>query len=75
MPNIRKVVTNPWWPFSLSLHSSILNAMKDSKLHIEENAFHILLPSGYSVLVVKCKDQMDMVIQHLRAEFGPGCFV
>lgn len=55
--------------------SSTQSSMQSSKLHIEENAFHILLPSGYSVLVVKRKDQMDMVIQHLRAEFGPGYFV
>lgn len=72
-----KIVTNSWWSFSLPLHSwpSILSAMNYSKLHIEKNVFLIQLLSGYSVSVIKCKDQMDMVFEHLRTEFGPGCFV
>lgn len=44
--------------------------MKHPKLHIEKNVFLILLLSGYSAAAIKGKEQMDMVYEHLRTEFG-----
>ena len=72
-----KIVTNSEMSFSLSPFSwsPVLSATKHSALHIEKNVFLILSLSGYSVSVIKRKEQMDMVFEHLRTEFGPGCYV
>lgn len=53
----------------------IPGTIKHSKVHIKTFAFLILLLSGCSVCIIKCRDQIDVVFERLRTELGPGCFV
>lgn len=51
------------------------NLMERSKLDIKKTSFSRLFLCGYSVSAIKLEDQMGTMVDQLRAQVNPSCFL